>query len=101
MNRTQIYLPKELREEIDRQCLLTGESLATYLRKAAENRIKSEKAKKADLKKLADDFIGSSTRTDKEIKKWLEWAREERRLSDKVREERLQKALKKRNAMPS
>lgn len=91
MYRTQIYLPKELREEIDKQRLLTGESLAEYLRDAAKKKLLAEKRRKADLKKLADSFIGSSRRTDKEIKQWLRWVREERRLSDEVREKRLQK----------
>ena len=35
--RTQIYLPEDLRQEIDRQRRLTGESLAEYLRSAAES----------------------------------------------------------------
>lgn len=94
LQRTQIYLPSDLRQEIDRQRHQTGESLAEYLRKAAEQRLKAGKKKKADLKKLANAFIGSSTKTDAEIQEWLDWVREERRLSDEVREERLQKALK-------
>lgn len=93
--RTQIYLPEELRREVDRLRKDTNESLAGYARKAIKERVKKDKKKKIDLKKLADAFIGSSTRTDAEIQEWLDWVREDRRLSDEVREERLQRALKK------
>lgn len=55
--RTQIYLPNDLRREIDKN--RNGESLSEYLRKAAEARINQQKKKKADLKKLADRVIGS------------------------------------------
>lgn len=95
MQRTQIYLPEDLRKEIDRHRYVKGESMAEYTRKALEDRIKKEKRKKSDLEKLADDFIGSSTKTDAEIKQWLDEVREGRRLADEVREKRLQKALKK------
>lgn len=95
MQRTQIYLPEDLRREIDRHRLVRGESVAEYTRKALEDRLKKEKKEKADLKKLADAFIGCSKRSDKEIQEWLGWVREERRLSDEVREKRLQKILKK------
>ncbi|MBI2596580.1 ribbon-helix-helix protein, CopG family [Candidatus Daviesbacteria bacterium] len=93
MQRTQIYLPEELRREIDQHRKACGESLTDYLRKAAKERLEKDKKRKTDLKKLADEFIGCSKRTDEEIQEWLDWVREERRLSDEVREERLQKAL--------
>lgn len=95
MLRTQIYLPKELRREVDVLRKETNESMAQYAREAIDDRVKKDKKRKVDLKKLADAFIGSSTRTDAEIQEWLDWVREERRLSDEVREERLQRALKK------
>lgn len=95
MQRTQIYLPEDLRREIDINRHKNGESLADYLREAAKQRLNKEKKKKTDLKKLADDFIGCSTKTDDEIQEWLDWVREERRLSDEVREDRLKKAAKK------
>lgn len=84
MQRTQIYLPQDLREEIDRHRRAKGESMAKYTRKALEDRLKKEKKEKCDLKKLADDFIGSSKRTDVEIQQWLYSVRESRRLSDIV-----------------
>lgn len=95
MLRTQLYLPEELRQEVDKLRKDSNESLAEYARKAIENQVKSDKKKKADLEKLANAFIGSSTKTDAEIQEWLDWVREDRRLSDEVREERLQQALKK------
>lgn len=94
LQRTQIYLPYELRRAIDRVRASSGESLAEYLRKGAEIKLKQDKKRKADLKKLADRFIGSSKRSDQEIQEWLDWVREERRLSDDRLEERWQKASK-------
>ena len=93
--RTQIYLPTELRREVDRQRVLSGESLSEYLRKALKERLERQKKSKAELKKLAEEFVGSSKRSDKEIQEWLNWVREERRLSDKVREARLKHSLAK------
>lgn len=95
IHRTQIYLPEDLRQAIDRDRREENESLAEYLRKAAEEYLVRRKKQKVNLKKLADDFIGSSKKTDKEIQEWLDEVREERRLSDEVREERLQRALRK------
>ncbi len=59
MLRTQIYLPEDLRKEIDRARSLSGETRAEYLRKAAEEKLKKDKKKKADLKKLAEEVIGA------------------------------------------
>lgn len=87
--RTQIYLPVDLRREIDRDRRDQKESLAGYLRKAAEERLARRRKQKADLKKLADGFIGSSRKTDAEIQEWLDWVKKERKLSDEAREERL------------
>ena len=57
--RTQVYLPKELREEIDMVRRQNGESLAGYMRKAVEQRIKKDKKEKTDLKKLAKEVVGA------------------------------------------
>ncbi len=78
--RTQIYLPSDLRQEIDKQLHLTGESLAEYLRKAAEQRLKAGKKKKTELNKLAD-LLGSVS---KEESGWkginvIKWQREIRK----------------------
>lgn len=82
VQRTQIYLPKKLRQEIDKYRHETDESLAEYLRKAAKERLERQKRKKADLKKLAGEFIGSSSKSDAEIQEWLDWIQEEKRLVD-------------------
>lgn len=96
MLRTQIYLPEELRREVDRLRKDTNESLAGYARKAIKERVKKDKKKKIDLKKLADEVIGSSHRSDEEMQEWLDWVREERRLSDEVREKRIKITANKR-----
>ncbi|MEK7188829.1 MAG: hypothetical protein AAB685_03185, partial [Patescibacteria group bacterium] len=58
-SRTQIYIPEYLREEIEKHRSVAGETLSEYLRRSAIERIAREKKKKADLKKLADEVIGS------------------------------------------
>lgn len=80
--RTQIILPRNLRDEIERQRKLSGESLAQYLRIAARERLERERKKKADLKKLADEVIGSIKPTDSgwagvDADKWLRKMRRE------------------------
>lgn len=80
LQRTQIYLPEDLRREIDRSRRESGESLAQYLRKAAEQRLKTGKKRKTDLKKLVD-LLGSVS---KEESGWkginvMEWQREIRK----------------------
>lgn len=91
--RTQIYLSSSLRQEIDKQRRQTGESLAEYLRKAAEKRVREDKKQKADLKKLAEEVIGSSNRSEEEVQEWLEWIKEEKRLVDEKIDEKWDKAL--------
>jgi len=82
LQRTQIYLPNDLRQELERY--RNDESLSEYLRNAARERLKRQKKKKADLKKLADDVVGvvKGLRSQKEIEKWEREIREDRRLSD-------------------
>lgn len=93
--RTQICLPKNLRQEIDKDRREENESLAEYLRKAAEERLARKKKQEIDLKKVANNFIGSSTKTDKEIQEWLGSIREDRRLSDERLEKQWTRAVKK------
>lgn len=95
LQRTQIYLPEELRQEIDRARYEEGESLAEYLRKSATERLAKRKKRKVDLEKLADAFIGSSTKTDAEIQEWLDWIQEEKRLVDEKIDSRWEKARNK------
>ncbi len=59
LQRTQIYLPEELRREIDMSRRRSGESLAEYMREAAKQRVEKQKKEKTDLKKLAEKVVGS------------------------------------------
>lgn len=79
MLRTQIYLPSDLRQEIDRQRRQTGESLAEYVRKAAEERVKVGKRRKAELKKLAEDLGKGVKKSGWEGIDVLKWQREIRK----------------------
>lgn len=79
MNRTQIYLPKELRQEIDKQRRQSGESLANYIRKAARERIKREKNKKVELKKLAEYVTSGVEKSGWEGLNVLKWQKEIRK----------------------
>lgn len=81
--RTQIILPRDLREEVDRDRRLSGESLAEYLRQAAKERLKRRKREKARLKELAD-LIGN---IDPKKSGWYgvdaaKWERKERRAEE-------------------
>lgn len=98
MQRTQIYLPEDLRREVDRQSKARGESMAEYTRKALEERLKKEKKEKADLNKLADRVIGSLKISQKEAEKWVQEIREDRRLSDERLERRWIQAQRKRSS---
>lgn len=95
--RTQIILPRDLRNEIERQRQLSGESLAEYLRIAAKERLEREKKKKADLKKLAEEIgnlAKTNKRSEKEVRQWLKEIREDRKRSDERMLKRWDEALK-------
>lgn len=95
MQRTQIYLPEDLRGEVDKYRRAKGQSLAEYTRKSLEDSVKKERTEKEYLKKLADDFIGSAKISDEEAKRWIEEIREDRRLSDERLDKRWAEAKKK------
>lgn len=76
--RTQIILPKVLRQEIERVRRLTKESLGEYLRKAAQERLVRERKKKTDLEKLAREVIGSVKKSSWEGLDVSEWQRQMR-----------------------
>lgn len=78
MQRTQIYLPEDLRKEIDRQRYASGESMAEYTRKALEERLKKEKKEKVDLKKLAEEVTSGVKQSGWENVDVIEWQREMR-----------------------
>lgn len=83
LQRTQIYLPEDLRQEIDKQRYQTGESLAQYLRKAAEQRLKAGKRRKTDLKKLAEEFTSGVKKSGWEgidVSKWQREIRKDRKI---------------------
>lgn len=85
MLRTQIYLPEDLRKEIDLARRDTGESLSDYLRKAAEEKTDKDKKKKQDLKKLAEqfaEFAKNNPRTKASVERWAREVREDRRKED-------------------
>lgn len=77
--RTQIYLPKDLRQAIDRDRREKKESLAEYLRKAAEERLARKRKQKAELKKLAEEFTSGVTKSGWEGIDVLKWQREIRK----------------------
>lgn len=94
--RTQIILPKDLRDEIDRQRRISGESLAEYLRAAAKARLGKAKREKEDLKKLAREVVGAAkgTRTKAEVDAWIRQIREARKADDKHRMKRWNEAMR-------
>lgn len=94
LQRTQIYLPADLRREIDKNRRESGESLADYLREAAKQRIEKDKKRKTDLKKLADEVIGSLTISQEKAEEWIKEIKEDHRLSDERLEKRWAKAQK-------
>ena len=95
MLRTQIYLPEELRKKIDRERAATGESLSQYMRKAVEIAVERDKKRMVDLKKLAQQVVGSSTRSKAEALAWVKQIREDRKLADEKWEKRWKKAKEK------
>lgn len=98
LQRTQIYLPEDLRREIDKLRKDANKSLAEYTRVALEEKVKKDKKKKADLKTLADMIRKmKSTRTKKEAEEWIKEIKEDRRLSDERLERRWVEASKKAN----
>lgn len=72
--RTQIILPKVLRQEIERVRRLTKESLGEYLRKAAQERLEKEKKRSVNLALLARK-IGRVRKSGWKGLNVLEWQR--------------------------
>lgn len=77
--RTQIILPKKLRQKIEQARLAKGESLAEYLRTAAEERLKREQKRREGLAKLAKRIVGTVKKSAWEGIDVVEWQREMRR----------------------
>lgn len=72
--RTQIIIPQNLRKEIESARRATGESLAEYLRKAAQDRLERERKKSVNLELLARK-IGTVKKSGWEGIDVLEWQR--------------------------
>ena len=86
MQRTQIYLPEELRREIDAARRWSGKSLSDYLREAAEEKTVKDKKEKEKYKKLAKSFMEfakSNPRTKESAEAWTRQVREDRKREDK------------------
>lgn len=82
--RTQITLPKELKTRIESAASTRGYSLAEFLRRAATKELDQEGGRKARLKALADQVVGSldlsvhpEWKDEKAIRQWSRQMREE------------------------
>ena len=78
MLRTQIYLPEELRKQIDQDRAQTGESLADYMRKAVEERTSRSRKRKKDPRQVVIEALDA---VDPEKSGWkdvdvIEWQRQ-------------------------
>lgn len=83
MLRTQIYLPEELRRKIDQDRAKTGESLAGYMRRAVEDKVRKRKVnKKSPLEVVLEalDRVNpeESGWKDIDVVKWQREIREDR-----------------------
>jgi len=78
--RTQIILPRELRNRLDRARAATGESLAAYLRLAINKRLAAERLRRVSLTRLADEVVGADkkTLTKAEVVLWQRQIRRDR-----------------------
>ena len=81
--RTQITLTKKIKQIIEKEASKKGESLSEYLRKAGLLRVIVEREEEKDMKKLAQQIVGSvdlkkhpEWRNKKKITKWLRGLRE-------------------------
>lgn len=98
MLRTQIYLPEELRREIDSARRWSGKSLSNYLREAAEEKTARERKEKEKYKKLAKSFMEfakSNPRSKESAEAWVKEVREDRRKEDEHWEKRWDEAVAK------
>lgn len=77
--RTQIILPKQLRQEIEQARNQSGESMAEFLRVAAEERLRRQQKRKEDLAKLADEVVGAVKRPSLTTREVIRWQRAMRR----------------------
>jgi metal-responsive CopG/Arc/MetJ family transcriptional regulator len=78
-SRTQILLPQDLRQKIDRTRQLTGESLGEYLRQAAAARVQKEQKKRIGLNQLARQVVGSIKDSSWKSVDVVKWQRNQRK----------------------
>lgn len=98
MLRTQIYLPEDLRKEIDLARRWNGKSLSDYLREAAEEKTVRDKKEKEKYRKLAKEFMEfakNNPRTKESAEAWVKEVREDRRKEDEHWERRWDEAVAK------
>lgn len=70
-----------MRQQIEQARALSGESMAEYLRRAAEERLRRQNKRAEELAKLADEVVGSVKRniSRKEVTRWQREMRRDRR----------------------
>lgn len=98
MLRTQIYLPEELRKEIDAARRWNGKSLSDYLREAAEEKTAKDKREKEKYKKLAKSFMEfakNNPRSKESAEAWVKQVRNDRIKADEHWEKRWEEAIRK------
>ncbi len=81
--RTQIYLPEDLRREIDIFREERKESMAEYIRRATRERVEKEKKRTVNLKKLAEEVTSGVKKSGWEgidINKWQREIRKDRKI---------------------
>ncbi len=81
--RTQIYLPEDLRRDIDTLRGEKNESMAEYIRRATKERVEKEKKRKVDLKKIAEEVTSGVKKSGWEgidIDKWQREIRKDRKI---------------------
>ena len=66
--RTQILIPADLREKIDKHRMQKNESLSEYLRRAAKLRLQKTRDRNTDLETISNKVIGKL-----DLKKYPQW----------------------------
>lgn len=87
MKRTQIYLPDELRKQIDEARAITGQSLSAFLRDSVKFKIKKMKIKKKSINEEVAELLDS---LDPKKSGWhgidpVKWQRKMRKKEDEHR----------------
>jgi len=77
--RTQIYLPSDLKRDVNYLRRISGESMAGYIRKATLERVEKDKQEKQALKKLASELGNLVTKSGWEGIDVIKWQREIRK----------------------